>query len=88
MVLGLKPEQVRVIYTRGSGCYGLNGADAVSYDAAILSQKHAEERMTKARAEARDLEVFLFNEQKKRDEEVAKKLKINMVLTGERHFRH
>lgn len=38
MVLGLKPEDVRVIYTRGSGCYGINGADTVSYDAALLSQ--------------------------------------------------
>ncbi len=37
-VLGLKPEGVRVIYTRGSGCYGINGADTVSYDAALLSQ--------------------------------------------------
>ncbi len=37
-VLGLKPEAVRVIYTRGSGCYGINGADTVSYDAALLSQ--------------------------------------------------
>jgi CO/xanthine dehydrogenase Mo-binding subunit len=37
-VLGLKPEDVRVIFTRGSGCYGINGADTVSYDAAILSQ--------------------------------------------------
>jgi CO/xanthine dehydrogenase Mo-binding subunit len=37
-VLGLKPESVRVIYTRGSGCYGINGADTVSYDAALLSQ--------------------------------------------------
>ena len=27
-----------MIYVRGSGCYGLNGADAVSFDAAILSQ--------------------------------------------------
>jgi CO/xanthine dehydrogenase Mo-binding subunit len=31
-------DKVRVIYLRGSGCYGLNGADAVSFDAAILSQ--------------------------------------------------
>lgn len=38
MVLGMKPEDVHVIFTRGSGCYGINGADAVSYDAAILSQ--------------------------------------------------
>jgi len=37
MLLGLPPESVRVIYTRGSGCYGLNAADAVSYDAALLS---------------------------------------------------
>jgi nicotinate dehydrogenase subunit B len=38
MVLGLKPEKVRVIFRRGSGCYGHNGADTVTYDAAILSQ--------------------------------------------------
>ena len=38
MLLGLKPENVRVIYRRGSGCYGLNGADTVTYDAALLSQ--------------------------------------------------
>lgn len=38
MVLGMKPQQVKVIYTRGSGCYGINGADTVSYDAALLSQ--------------------------------------------------
>ena len=38
MVLGLQPADVRVIYTRGSGCYGLNGADAASYDAALMSQ--------------------------------------------------
>jgi CO/xanthine dehydrogenase Mo-binding subunit len=38
MILGLKPENVHVIFRRGSGCYGLNGADAVSYDAAVLSQ--------------------------------------------------
>ncbi len=30
-------ESVRVIYVRGSGCYGLNGADTVSFDAALLS---------------------------------------------------
>jgi len=34
----LPVEQVRVIFTRGSGCYGINGADTVSYDAALLSQ--------------------------------------------------
>ena len=38
MLLGLKPESVRVIFKRGSGCYGINGADAVTYDAALLSQ--------------------------------------------------
>ncbi len=38
MVLGLDPENVKVLFRRGAGCYGLNGADAVSYDAAILSQ--------------------------------------------------
>jgi nicotinate dehydrogenase subunit B len=37
-LLNMPPDKVRVIYTRGSGCYGLNGADAVSFDAAILSQ--------------------------------------------------
>jgi nicotinate dehydrogenase subunit B len=38
MVLGLKPDSVRVIFTRGSGCYGNNGADPVTYDAALMSQ--------------------------------------------------
>jgi nicotinate dehydrogenase subunit B len=38
MLLELKPENVHVIFTRGSGCYGINGADAVSFDAALLSQ--------------------------------------------------
>ena len=37
-ILGLPLESVRVVYVRGSGCYGLNGADAVSMDAALLSQ--------------------------------------------------
>ncbi len=37
MVLGLTPENVRVIFRMGSGCYGVNGADTVSYDAALLS---------------------------------------------------
>jgi nicotinate dehydrogenase subunit B len=35
---GLPLDSVRVIFVRGSGCYGLNAADAVSYDAALLSQ--------------------------------------------------
>lgn len=38
MILGVSVETVRVIYTRGAGCYGINGADTVSYDAALLSQ--------------------------------------------------
>ena len=38
MLLGLPPERVRVVYVRGSGCYGINGADTVTYDAAVLSQ--------------------------------------------------
>jgi CO/xanthine dehydrogenase Mo-binding subunit len=38
MILGLAPDRVRVIYVRGSGCYGINGADTVSYDAAVMSQ--------------------------------------------------
>ncbi|MPY89960.1 MAG: molybdopterin-dependent oxidoreductase [Luteitalea sp.] len=37
-LLDLAVENVRVIFTRGAGCYGLNGADTVSYDAALLSQ--------------------------------------------------
>ena len=38
MVLGLQPENVRIIFKMGSGCYGINGADTVSYDAALMSQ--------------------------------------------------
>ena len=37
-LLGLKPDDVRIVFRMGSGCYGVNGADTVSYDAAILSQ--------------------------------------------------
>jgi nicotinate dehydrogenase subunit B len=37
-LLGLKPESVHVIFTMGSGCYGLNSADTVSFDAALMSQ--------------------------------------------------
>jgi CO/xanthine dehydrogenase Mo-binding subunit len=37
-ILNLPLDSVRVIFRRGSGCYGLNGADAVSFDAAVLSQ--------------------------------------------------
>jgi CO/xanthine dehydrogenase Mo-binding subunit len=37
-VLRIPKENVRVTFREGSGCYGLNGADTVSYDAALLSQ--------------------------------------------------
>jgi CO/xanthine dehydrogenase Mo-binding subunit len=37
-VLGIPNTNVRVIFVEGSGCYGINGADTVSYDAALLSQ--------------------------------------------------
>ena len=38
MLLGVPAEGVRVIFVRGSACYGINGADTVAYDAALLSQ--------------------------------------------------
>jgi len=38
LLLGIPRENVRVIFVEGSGCYGLNGADTVSFDAALLSQ--------------------------------------------------
>ena len=38
MVLGLDPKNINVLFRRGPGCYGLNGADTVTYDAAVLSQ--------------------------------------------------
>src|SRR6266545_5670606 len=38
MLLGIPADNIRVVYVRGSGCYGINGADTVSYDAALLSQ--------------------------------------------------
>jgi len=38
MLLGIPQENVHVIFKMGSGCYGINGADTVSYDAALLSQ--------------------------------------------------
>ena len=37
-ILGLPKENIRVIFVEGSGCYGLNAADTVCYDAAVLSQ--------------------------------------------------
>jgi CO/xanthine dehydrogenase Mo-binding subunit len=38
MVLGIPAENVHVVFRMGPGCYGINGADTVSYDAALLSQ--------------------------------------------------
>jgi nicotinate dehydrogenase subunit B len=38
MLLGIPQDNVHVIFRMGSGCYGINGADTVSYDAALLSQ--------------------------------------------------
>ena len=38
MMLGLSPQNVHVVFRMASGCYGCNGADTVSYDAALLSQ--------------------------------------------------
>src|SRR6185436_10842094 len=38
MVLGRMRDEVRVIFRRGSGCYGINGADTVAFDAALMSQ--------------------------------------------------
>lgn len=35
---GLALDNVCVIFVRGAGCYGLNAADTVAYDAALLSQ--------------------------------------------------
>jgi nicotinate dehydrogenase subunit B len=42
LLLNRAPDSVRVIFVRGSGCYGLNGADAVSFDAAVLSHAVAQ----------------------------------------------
>ncbi len=38
MLLGIPADNIRVVFTRGAGCYGINGADTVSYDAALLSK--------------------------------------------------
>src|SRR6185369_12893119 len=38
MVLGMRTQDVHVIFRMASGCYGCNAADTVSYDAALLSQ--------------------------------------------------
>ena len=37
--LGFPKQNVHVIYVEGSGCYGLNGADNVALDAAVISQQ-------------------------------------------------
>lgn len=37
-VLGLAAEDVRVIHTEGSGCYGHNGAEDAALDAALLAR--------------------------------------------------
>jgi nicotinate dehydrogenase subunit B len=52
MLLGLQPGSVQVVFTRGSGCYGLNGADTVSYDAALLS--HAVQRSVRVQLTRQD----------------------------------
>jgi CO/xanthine dehydrogenase Mo-binding subunit len=52
MLLGLPPESVHVIFMRGSGCYGLNAADTVSYDAALLS--HAVSRPVRVQLTRQD----------------------------------
>jgi nicotinate dehydrogenase subunit B len=51
-LLGLQPDDVRVVFTRGAGCYGLNGADTVSFDAALLS--HAVGRPVRVQLSRRD----------------------------------
>jgi nicotinate dehydrogenase subunit B len=52
MLLGLPIDSVQVIFTRGAGCYGLNGADTVSYDAALLS--HAVEKPVRVQLTRQD----------------------------------
>ena len=38
MTLGIPADGVRIVFRMGPGCYGVNGADTVSYDAALLAQ--------------------------------------------------
>ena len=38
VLLGIPNANIRVIFVEGSGCYGCNGNDTVSFDAALLSQ--------------------------------------------------
>lgn len=37
-MLGFKPEQVRILYVEGSGCYGRNGHEDATADAVVMSQ--------------------------------------------------
>lgn len=37
-MLGMKPEQVRILYLEGAGCYGRNGHEDATADAVVLSQ--------------------------------------------------
>lgn len=37
-MLNMKPEQVRILYLEGAGCYGRNGHEDASTDAVLLSQ--------------------------------------------------
>jgi CO/xanthine dehydrogenase Mo-binding subunit len=37
--LGVPNQNVHVVYVEGSGCYGINGADNVSLDAALISNQ-------------------------------------------------
>jgi CO/xanthine dehydrogenase Mo-binding subunit len=37
-MLGLPPDKVHLVWTEGSGCYGQNGADDCTADAALMSQ--------------------------------------------------
>jgi nicotinate dehydrogenase subunit B len=38
MLTGLPLDNVRVVFVRAAGCYGLNAADSVALDAALMSQ--------------------------------------------------
>jgi CO/xanthine dehydrogenase Mo-binding subunit len=37
-MLGFKPEQVRIVYLEGAGCYGRNGHEDASADAVLMSR--------------------------------------------------
>ena len=38
-MLSLKPENVRCIFVEGAGCYGRNGADDCSSEAAVIARE-------------------------------------------------